>query len=442
MAELKSEPKNELKGELKGELTKDQKEAYELLKSRKNCFITGEAGTGKSFLINKFINEYNEYNLENLAITATTGISAKTIGGQTIHSWAGVGFGKSELHELISELRKPKNKNARDRWINTKILILDEISMISADLLDKLNSIGRILRHNDKPFGGIIVKAFGDFGQLEAVDADKLGLAFEAKCWNELFPVVFILKEIVRQKDTIFTAILSKIRKGEELSAEQIEILNECKKPRNPPIPGLKPLIINSRKDIIENLNTQELKKLAATTGESIVRFTAAKQIKGEIDDRVVENILNNEVSFAREILLTKGANVVLIKNLDVENGFCNGSRGVIKDFIYRNGKPVGVEVDFINGSLKIEPEKSEFKFDENKLIVYQLPLLLSWGLTAHRAQSLTLEYIKIGLDNCFSAGQFYSIISRCKTLDGIIIDNIDFNKIIVNKKVKDFYHF
>jgi ATP-dependent DNA helicase PIF1 len=420
------------------DLNDDQKNAYAILNSDNNCFITGEAGTGKSHLIKKYSSEYSGSG--ELAITATTGVAAVNINGQTIYSWAGVGYCDESVSELVRQIRK--KKYALARWCSVGTLLIDELSMITGDMFDKLENIARVLRHSDRPFGGIKIKAFADFGQNSAVAVDMEGFAFEAKCWNNVFGNnVIFLNQIMRQTDPIFTGILSTIRRGAQLSNEQKAVLESCKIEREPPIPGLKPTIINSRNDVIEKLNMSELKKLAIETKNPIVLFTAKKEKTGDIDEYIYKNIFD-KISLAEKLYLTIGANVVLIKNLDVENGICNGSRGVLREFITKNNTPVGVIIQFKNGAtmpIYAEPYEA-FNNGGSKITITQLPILLCWGLTGHRAQGLTLDFIKIGLDNCFAHGLFYSIISRCKSLDGLFIDSIDYNKIIVDDRVKKFY--
>jgi ATP-dependent DNA helicase PIF1 len=234
---------------------------------------------------------------------------------------------------------------------------------------------------------------------------------------------------------------LSTIRRGGQLSTEQKLILENCKRDRPSPIPGLKPTIINSRNDVIDKLNMDELKKLARETKEPIVVFTAKKEKIGDVDDYSFGHIFD-KVSLAEKLYLTIGANVVLIKNIDVENGICNGSRAVVREFIIKGKIPIGVIIQFKNGaSLPILAEPYDIKMPNgNKISITQLPILLCWGLTGHRAQGLTLDFVKVGLDNCFAHGLFYSIISRCKSLDGLFIESIDYSKIIVDDKVKNFY--
>ena len=176
-------------------LSKKQKYAIEKIELGKNVFLTGPAGSGKSYIIEKIKNIYKEY--KSVYVTSSTGVSAINIGGRTLHSWAGVGLGKGEPKILIKKIKK--NFKAKTRWRNVDILVIDEISMISPSLFDKLEEIARIMRKNNRPFGGIQLIITGDFCQLPVVK--ETDYCFEAKTWAKCINETISFTEIFRQKD-------------------------------------------------------------------------------------------------------------------------------------------------------------------------------------------------------------------------------------------------
>lgn len=187
-------------------LSKEQELVKELVcDKRKSVFFTGPAGTGKSVLMRAIIEQLRRKfakDTERLAVTASTGLAACNIGGMTLHSFAGIGLGKDDVATLVKKIRR--NPKAKNRWLRTKILVIDEISMVDGELFDKLSQIGRTIRNNGRPWGGIQLVITGDFFQLPPVpdrDCRDVKFAFEAGTWTTSIDHTIGLSEVFRQKD-------------------------------------------------------------------------------------------------------------------------------------------------------------------------------------------------------------------------------------------------
>ena len=175
-------------------LNKGQKNAYDYMIKGYNLFVTGSGGVGKSTLIKYFVHKNKQ---KMIGVTSTTGVSALSIGGSTIHSYLGLGCGDFSLEHMYNSIMK--NYKAKCNWLKTKILIIDEISMLSGELFDKLNILGQAIRNNDNPFGGIQIILFGDFCQLSPVGSNKF--CFESECWSNTIDKIVHLTKIIRQDE-------------------------------------------------------------------------------------------------------------------------------------------------------------------------------------------------------------------------------------------------
>jgi len=199
----------------------------------KSIFFTGSAGTGKSVLMKSIINRLRNQHLkepDRVAVTASTGLAAVNIDGTTLHSFAGIGLGKEPATELLKKIRR--NPKTRQRWIRTRVLIIDEISMIDADLFDKLEHVARILRNNGSPFGGIQLVVTGDFFQLPPVpEKDRAAkFSFDAATWNTCIEHTVLLTHVFRQKDATFAAMLNEMRLG-RLTPASIKAFQKLSRP-------------------------------------------------------------------------------------------------------------------------------------------------------------------------------------------------------------------
>jgi len=476
-------------------LTNKQKDALLSMLNGDNVFLTGPAGCGKTFILNRFIDEIEEKNIElpkhskkKIYKTSTTGISAINIGGQTLHSYAGIGLGKQDVNKLISKImRKSETLN---RWKLTDILIIDEISMLSAELFDKLEEIARKVRKNDNIFGGIQIILSGDFAQLPIVDKYAT-ICFESKKWNKVLNKIFYFDKIMRQNDKKFQNVLNKIRMGicdldvvEAIVSRKglLDNKNNIKNIKNNNKKNItdfsfsniisnkesdelniKPTILYSLNKMVENENQREYKRLI-DNGNQSKNFLATVFLKNihkkeELcnEKKITKN--NNywknldKLCIAPKILkLVVGAQVVVIKNI-FNLGLVNGSRGIVKGFS-KDGFPL---VQFINGkTIVIKPETWEIHLGSvekiikifNKkekykrvLTIMQLPIKLAFALSIHKSQGMTIDCVRTNIGNSiFSTGQIYTVLSRVRSLENLYIDDFNPSKIRINPKVKKFY--
>lgn len=216
-------------------LSEEQKQIIDIVNQGRSVFFTGSAGTGKSVLMRAIIAKLrNIYHKEpdRIAVTASTGLAACNIEGITLHSFAGIGLGKEAAPELIKKIRR--NQKLKQRWQRTKVLIIDEISMVDGDLFDKLEQIARSLRNNGRPFGGIQLVVTGDFFQLPPVPEKNsiAKFAFDAATWNTTIEHTILLTHVFRQKDPAFANMLNEMRLG-KLTQESIRAFQRLNRPMN-----------------------------------------------------------------------------------------------------------------------------------------------------------------------------------------------------------------
>lgn len=416
------------------DLSQEQKEVIYAIEDGYNVFVTGSAGTGKSHLL-KYLKE--NYLDSGLHITASTGIAAVNVSGQTIHSWAGIGLANSPIEDIIENILSKKFSRLRRRIRTTNMLAIDEISMISADVFDILDNVFRVVRDDERAFGGIQMILFGDFFQLPPISRDSNNnklFCFNAPSWQNLNLKTFILKNVFRQKDPKFVKILDHIRYG-NIDEEDIKILSSRidAKDQND---NIKPTILSTHNRQVEKVNIEQLQKITSESKFFTAKFTG---------DAKKREFLKKNCLASDNLELKIGAQVMMLKNTHQKHGIINGSLGIIKDFHLKTGYPI---VKFNNGKIMvITPEIwSLEKFDKKKntikveASIEQIPLILSWAMTIHKSQGMTLDKIKCNLANVFSEGQIYVALSRVKTLDGLFINNIDFNKISSNDDIVNFY--
>lgn len=417
-------------------LSIEQKSVIQEIEKGSNILITGGAGTGKSYLLN-----YLKRNFSNrgLAVTASTGIAAVNIGGATIHSWSGIGLANLPLEQIISNLFSSKMSKLRRRIKLAKILAIDEVSMLSAGLFDILDQTLRAVRENDKAMGGLQILLFGDFLQLPPVSKfgeEEQNFCFAAKCWPELNLKNFFLKEIFRQNDKKFIKILNNLRFG-SLDEDDIEHLESRLKANDSNL-AIKPTILTSHNNKALQINESELKKIPREE----------KTYKAEYFGEIGKIELLRKNCLASEILKLKvGAQVMMIKNTYQKEGIINGSLGVVKDFSAKKFYPI---VEFANGKiLTISPEEwliERFDVEKKQIVVdasaSQIPLILSWAITIHKSQGLTLDKISCDLSDIFSPGQAYVALSRARRLEDVFISSINYKKISANHLAAQFYNF
>ena len=430
-------------------LSKKQKEAYDLFKNEENLLILGPAGTGKSKVI-KTMEEYikNKKQEKKMRLCATTGIAAYNIGGMTIYSFMGIGTGEGDVDYLVKKIIRKKGQ--ADRIRNTDVLVIDEISMMSAAVFEKIEEICRRVRKNSRYFGGIQVILTGDFLQLLPVmkqnkeiykETDER-MIIESKVFNDVFKKdknVIILDENFRQKqDSKYSEILNRIRIGQH-TEDDVKLLNTRNLIKNKELKPKNDIIqlVSSNKKA-KDINVKEL------NNEGFV-YKAKYKVSGK-DEAVLDLLMKElQLQFKQkeidEIVLCKNNRVMLIKNLDVGLGLVNGSIGTIKRFVQNlQTKEMEPEVLFDNKITKLIT-KTEWELDMNgnRVIALQIPLTLAYSITIHKSQSLTLDSAILDLEDCFTYHMVYVSLSRVKSLEGLYLKSFDPKKILVNEKMKEF---
>ena len=437
-------------------LNHDQEEALKIMKTGKNVLITGSGGVGKSVLIESYYDyAINKYSHSVVYKTSTTGISAIQIGGKTIHSWAGIQLGKDSVEEILKNMIPI----IRFRWKRTRVLFIDEISMLHPDIFDKLDKIARIIKCNDAPFGGIQLIVSGDWYQLPVVKCEKF--CFESEVWNEVINETVILTENMRQEDPNFQEILEEIRLG-VVSDKAVEMLesrigkditvkienNDFKIeptklfPKNVDVNR-----INSRK-LREQIELQQDKNPNVPTTEISRTFHAQYKMfynKTHMSNKkIIESFMRQRQIVDDEITLVEGAQVMFKKNITLLN-VANGTRGVVSGFTPspESGDYVPI-VTLLDGTTRIV-DLQEFVYSnksEFKCVKYQIPLKLAWATTIHASQGATLDSVQTDIGNdIFEFGQAYVVLSRVRTLEGLTLKSFNPKKIRAHPKVLDHFN-
>jgi ATP-dependent exoDNAse (exonuclease V) alpha subunit len=379
-----------------------QQEAFEILKRGLPTYITGPAGSGKTHLLNQYIDWCENENLE-VAVTASTGIAATHIGGRTIHSWSGMGIQDSMDEKELDELAQ--KEYLHKRYANTDVLIIDEVSMLSADQLDLLDQIARKLRRGNAPFGGLQVVMSGDLFQLPPItDYDTPQYITDSDVWKQADLAICYLTEQFRQEDPEFESLLADIRAG-NVSAGTKDMLKSRKHDGETDLTDITRLYTHN-KDVSE-INHERLGEI----DEELHVYEMRSKGPKKKTDRLKKGTLAPE-----KLKLKEGAQVMFVKN-DPADEFVNGTRGVVDRF--ENGKPV----INTNDGKEVTPNRlrwSRSQIDGSDAHISQLPLRLAWAVTVHKSQGMTLDEAAIDLSKTFVEGQGYVALSRLRTLAGL----------------------
>ena len=466
-------------------LSTEQRHILDLIvDQKKSVFFTGSAGTGKSVLLREIISVLRKRNAkqqDRVAITASTGLAACNIGGVTLHSFAGIGLGKEDVPELVKRVKR--NQKAKHRWLRTSVLIVDEISMVDAELFDKLEAIARAIRNTPRPFGGIQVVITGDFFQLPPVpeNGKMARFCFDAGAWATAIDHTIGLHHVFRQKDSTFADMLNEMREG-KLKDSSVQTFHSLSRPLDEDsiYPSFAATELFSTRAEVDAANGSRMHQLQGTPivfeardGGTIVDKTQR--------DRLLANCMAPEV-----LELKKGAQVMLIKNID--EMLVNGSLGRIRGFMNEaqfdsyNADPDEFEMlqmaeddaglskeqmkkrrlmhinagsssqawplvrfTLSDGNTRDllcnrETWKIELPNGEVQASRAQVPLILAWALSIHKAQGQTLEKVKVDLGKVFEKGQAYVALSRATTMKGLQVLRFNREKVQAHPRVRDFY--
>ena len=394
-----------------------QSQVLSILKTGANVFLTGEPGSGKTHTINEYIAYLRERGIEH-AITASTGIAATHIGGRTIHSWSGIGIASRLDSYAIDKI--VSNEHTVKRVSPAKVLIIDEVSMLSSETLSMVDAVLRGIKRNPHPFGGLQIILVGDFFQLppimrKEIESDKQAdmftenksiFAYNSSVWNKLNPLVCYLTEQYRQDDEEFLNILNAIR-ANSFEDKHLQSINK-RKIEYAKAPADVPKLFSHNLDV-DRVNDEMLGRLP---GRPKTFFMSAHGSK-----LLIESLKKGCLS-PEKLLLKKGAVVMFTKN-SLQQGFVNGTLGVVEDFNFLNDNPI---IRTRSGQ-KIEAEPLEWAIKDNDqtlATIKQMPLRLAWAITVHKSQGMSMDEAVIDLGRVFEYGQGYVALSRVRRLSGV----------------------
>ncbi len=406
-----------------------QETALKILQTGANVFLTGEPGSGKTHMVNKYVAWMREHGIEP-AITASTGIAATHIGGMTIHSWSGIGVRKNLSSYDLDAIAS--NERVARRISRASTLIVDEVSMLSADTFSMADAVCREVRRSDRSFGGLQVVLVGDFFQLPPIVVtrgmnaeNRLGFgpaslveageaeigrvlapfAFRSRAWEKLNPLVCYLSEQHRQEDAAFLNLLALVRFGKAddavnatLSTRRIE---ENRAPRDLPR-------LYSHNVDVDRVNEERLSAIPGV----LRRFKMTSRGPEALVATIKRSCLSPEV-----LSLKPRARVMFTKN-KLDGSFVNGTLGEVEGFA-DDGTPI---VNTLGGR-RIYAEPMEWTIGDGARTlakIEQVPLRLAWAITVHKSQGMTLDAAVMDLSDAFEFGQGYVALSRVRTLAGL----------------------
>ena len=413
-------------------LSDEQKLAYYYIKNGKSIFMTGLAGTGKSFCIEFVIKKFLETRPRSrLGLTSTTGCSAILIGGTTIHSFLGIGLGLGSAQLLARETKIKKSK-IYTTLKRLELLIIDEISMMSMELFDKISEYLSIIRDCDEPFGGVQLLLTGDFCQLSPVKSDMY--CFESELWKKIDMKIVQLIKSFRQEDENFVNILNELRFG-DCSNATYEILKKYKNRTYDN--GVVPMKLFSTNKAVDKCNDEEINKLIEQSVSIKYKINQLNISEAKANDIIKKANIDNNLT------LCIGSQVMVTYNVSLVDNVVNGTIGkvtyVARDrvtiFVYKTG----LEFD-INYIPYNESTISGDRITTKTLFMY-IPLKLAYATTIHKIQGQTIDYLEVDLgSSIFSCGQAYTAISRIKKIEDLNITKLSRASFLCDTKVIDFY--
>lgn len=467
-------------------LSNQQIKVWNMFCEGQNIFMTGPGGCGKSLMI-QLISEYCSSvafasSSKNIQVCALTGCAANLLNcnAKTIHSWAGIGLGNQPLDFYCNKIKR--NEILRTRWETIDVLVIDEISMMSMYLFELLNSIGQYARKNNNPFGGIQLLFSGDFYQLPPVNPmganiDKSKFCFESNLWNTMFPIqnVAVMDKQFRQiNDDKYATILTQIRNGNMTKSTYTTLTNEAANyenkiaERHTEDADTSPTLLLPTKAKVNKHNTSKLNNLPnknpiaftlqkytdlpinPTDFQDHYKQLSTKPTDNEIDvelTRLQSNLVadeNIQLAIGAQVMCTVNM-CVLDETTDTAVSLFNGSQGVIiniqkrKWSVKKKEMKMCVFVKFKNNYVWIEPHVWQ---SENipGIGIVGIPLILSWAITIHKGQGMSLNECEIDIGNSiFERGQSYVALSRIRSLSGLYLREFNITKIQYDPKAQEY---
>lgn len=388
-----------------------QSQALDILKMGKNVFLTGPAGSGKTHVINAYV-DYLKKHAVDVAVTASTGIAATHIGGMTIHSWSGLGVKDTLTDYDIEDLME--RQYLYKRFEKTKVLVIDEVSMLHDYRLDLIDWICRQMKRNEKPFGGMQIILCGDFFQLPPVtrsnfntyDIEKESeFVYKSESFRNAKFTICYLSEQHRQKDNTYLGILNQIREN-KVSSRTIDLLKSRFNQSLESVGEFTRLYTHNID--VDVVNKKHLDLISGTSKKYYMKSSGSSGLS----ETLKKSCLSPE-----ELELKVGARVMFTKN-HPEGMYVNGTLGVVKEF-----DSFGSPIVITNSGLEISVAPQSWKIEEEgkvKAEISQLPLRLAWAITVHKSQGMSLDAMEVDLSKSFVKGMGYVALSRVRTLEGV----------------------
>lgn len=390
-----------------------------------NVFLTGPAGSGKTYLLNKYIKYLKKHKVP-VAITASTGIAATHMNGRTIHSWSAMGI-KSMLTKKELDLLA-YNEEIFHRITTPKVLIIDEISMLDANRFDLVDMICRTVRRHPSPFGGLQIVLCGDFFQLPPITTrgePPAQFAFLSTSWRKTKIAVCYLEKQYRQSDKRFLDVLNSIRGNSPVESTKAVLMERYQNP----IRGVhKPTRLYTHNDKVNTINDFELGQMDTEGHTYNMTYDGDPELVNE---------LRRSCLAPPQLTLKKGALVMFVKN-NFDGGYVNGTLGTVVDFDEDTKCPIVEKKD----GTQIIAQPSGWSIEEDDKVlarVNQIPLRLAWAITIHKSQGMSLDHAEIDLSQAFIQGMGYVALSRVRTLAGIKLMGLNRMALEVNPAITEF---